>query len=494
MSAGRLVRHAAALLLAFAATTNASAAPMQQAFLVQNSGWMEPFYADPGSKFKPLIGAVVRAVSSAEDTVTISAFNQSTPENQSPALLYRGEGAGNPEQALASLGVATKNKSRALADTDFEEAVADAKRQFKSQPGIIWIFTNNKNSPNNDPQTLLRNEDFYRVLHLDPAITRTLAYPHKMPLNGKLYKASGMMVYALACGDAASRHLATLVDAGALAKVFDSPPARLKPIDQESVRLIPKGVINSKNVKISLAKDGRTLLVDVATSDVLPVVEIKAAFQNLFYPYVIAQARTEASLRGAWGQSTVGIVPAEVKQVQPGGQRDVSVTLPLPLAQIPSPWSGVAIGAMGKKVVIPAVLQISLADQRLVLSDQFKSSLEELFPGDPLSKVFLPPASVKSSSASVPLLIQIQYPLLPVVAAMLAALLALAAAIGAAVLAGRDSRYDVMVDGAKRAVKVKAFGTQQVRSADGTVVGSVKRGLGKPRVVQVLEGHTITVT
>ena len=490
---GFLRRAAALLLLASLSATNALAAPMQQTFLVQNSGWMEPFYADRTSKFKPLIGSVVRAVAAAEDPVTIAAFNQSTPGNPSPALLYQGAGAGDPVQALAGLGVATKNRSRALADTDFQEAIADAKRRFNGAPGIVWIFTNNKNSPNNDPQTLLRNEDFYRVLHLDPAITRTLAYPVKMPLAGKLYEASGLMVYALACGDAASAHLAALVEGGALAKVFANPPARLKPIDRESVRLVPKGVVNSPNVTIGLARDGRTVLVDVAASDVLPVVQIKAAFQNMLYPYVIAHAQTGATLRGAWGESSVGITPVAVEQVQPGEQRQVTVTLPMPLAQVPSPWSGAALSAMGKKLVIPAVLQISLAGQQLLMSDEFKRSMEDLFPGDPLSRVFLPPESVKASSASVPLLIRIQYPLLPVIMAVLAALSLLAAAIAAVVLAGREPRYDLVVDGAVRAVKVKAFGTQQVRDADGAVVGSVRRGLGPPRIVQVLAGHTIAM-
>ena len=49
----------------------------------------------------------------------------------------------------------------------------------------------------------------------------------------------------------------------------------------------------------------------------------------------------------------------------------------------------------------------------------------------------------------------------------------------------------MLVDGAKRAVAVKAFGSAQVRSADGTVVGSVSRKLGKPVVAEVAEGHAV---
>jgi hypothetical protein len=302
-----------------------------------------------------------------------------------------------------------------------------------------------------------------------------------------------MMVYALAYGDSASAHLAALVDSGVLAKIFALPPARLKPIDQESVRFIPKGVANSENVTVNLAKDGRTLVVDVSASKVAPQIEIKAAFENLFYPYVISEARPAASIRGAWGKSVVMIRPERVEQIQPGEQRNVSASVPIPLAQVPSPWSPAAIAAMGKQVVIPAVLEISLAEQRLVLSEQFKGSLRELFPGDLLSEVFLPPESVKSSSVSLPLMIRIQYPLLPVIVAMLGALLLVGGVVTMAVLAGRPARYDVIVDGARRAVAVKAFGSQQVRTADGTVVGSVKRGLGKPRVTQIVDGHTLVI-
>ena len=34
----------------------------QQAFLIQNSGWMEPFYQDSNSQFKPLINGVIDVV------------------------------------------------------------------------------------------------------------------------------------------------------------------------------------------------------------------------------------------------------------------------------------------------------------------------------------------------------------------------------------------------------------------------------------------------
>ena len=140
---------------------------MQHAFLVQNSGWMEPFYVDPSSQFKPLASAVIRLVAAPDDQVFISAFNQTSGDNKSPVMLAQGTGPGDPDKVLGKVTIAVKSKSGALADTDFQEAVAQViKEQFRAKSGIIWIFTNNKNSPNNDAQTALRNKDFYSLLHL----------------------------------------------------------------------------------------------------------------------------------------------------------------------------------------------------------------------------------------------------------------------------------------------------------------------------------------
>ena len=471
-----------------------SASAMQHAFLVQNSGWMEPFYVDPASQFKPLAGAVIRLVAAADDKVFISAFNQTSGDNKSPVLLAQTTGAGDPDKVLARLTVAVKNKAGALADTDFQEAVAHViKEQFQAKPGIVWIFTNNRNSPNNDAQTALRNKDFYRLLHLEPSITRTVVFPLRMPVKGKFFSATGMMVYALAYGDAAAEHLATVIESGQLSKVFTNPPARLKPIDQDSVRLVPSGVTNSANIAISLAKDGRTLLLDVQASDVLPQVEIKTGFQNLLYPYVIHEAHATASLAGAWGKQPVAIQPEKVESVLPGESREMTVSIPMPMAQVPSPWSAAAVAAMGQQLLIPAVLEIALADQRLVLSDRFKQNLSDLFPGDPLSDVFLPPESKRASTVSVPMLIRIQYPLLPVVMALLLALLVIGGLVSIAVLGGTSARYVVVIDGAKRAVALKAFKSTDVRNANGVIVGKLTRGLGKPKVSQVVDGHTVVL-
>src|SRR5476649_745139 len=59
-------------------------AAIQHAFLVQNSGWLEPFYSDPNSQLKPLVTELVLAVSQPGDRMVLAAFNQSLPGAPSP--------------------------------------------------------------------------------------------------------------------------------------------------------------------------------------------------------------------------------------------------------------------------------------------------------------------------------------------------------------------------------------------------------------------------
>ncbi|WP_218574310.1 hypothetical protein [Pseudomonas sp. FSL R10-1339] len=62
------------LLSLVLASSVASAEPLRQVFLVQNSGWMEPFYSDPSSPFKSMVTQLVgTAAGSAE--VVIGGFN-----------------------------------------------------------------------------------------------------------------------------------------------------------------------------------------------------------------------------------------------------------------------------------------------------------------------------------------------------------------------------------------------------------------------------------
>ena len=142
-------------LLALAAlwTAAACAWATPQVFLVQNSGWMEPFYSDPQSQFKPLVGALAGAVVQPGDALVLAAFNQSLPGAPSPRALLSFKAdektvRSRVNAALAGLDTARKPNSSALADTDLGEAVQAAiSTALGGKPGIVWLVTNNRNSP-----------------------------------------------------------------------------------------------------------------------------------------------------------------------------------------------------------------------------------------------------------------------------------------------------------------------------------------------------------
>lgn len=478
--------------IALAASLPLQAAGIQQAFLVQNSGWMEPFYADQQSQLKALVGAVAQAASTPDDTVYLLAFSQSSGSHVSPSLLGQGRGAAAISAQLAPLGLARKSSGGALADTDFQEAVTKTiTGPFRSAPGIIWIFTNNRNSPNNDSQTAERNRDFYRLLHLEPSITKTLVFPLRMPVQGKLYSAKGLMVYALAYGQSAADALSRIQAEGRLSQVLTRAPARLKPVDQDAVRIVPQAVKNSANVHASLGGDGRTVVLDVEAASLVPSVVLQASLQNMFFPYVIEHATVHAALAGQ--AAPLQVSPASISALQPGASQKVEVRFDLPMAQIPSAWSAQALGAMGKQVLLPMKATLGLSEQRLALSASFAAELQDLFPGDPISEVFTPPDSVRASQATIPLLVRIQYPLLPVllmVGAILALLLAL---VVFGLLGTRSTRYRLLVDGLPRQVLLKPFKSLRITDAAGQDIGEIRRGMGKPSIVRVADGHTLAL-
>ncbi len=115
-----------ALLLTGVLLFGLPAQAVQHAFLVQNSGWMEPFFTDPKSQLKPLVAALAQAVTTEQDSVSTLAFSQTAGSNQSPKLLLQSAGGQGIAQALTPLQVARKGDGgpkAPLADTDFKEAI-----------------------------------------------------------------------------------------------------------------------------------------------------------------------------------------------------------------------------------------------------------------------------------------------------------------------------------------------------------------------------------
>jgi len=455
-------------------------ASVPQAILVQNSGWMEPFYTDKQSELKNLVKALAATV--AQEEVALAAFNQATPGNVSPDWRYRGTPATEQfSQALSSISLAHKSGNR-LADTDFTEAILGAiKDGLKNQSGIVWVITNNRNSPNNSPETRERNKDFYDLLHKQAAIARVVAYPLQMPVKGEHYAANGLMVYGIAYGKPAGEALLALSNAPAMQKLFTLPPARLKPLDQAAVRFLPKGVLDAPKVKAALAADGKTILISLDADMQASTATLVGVLENTFYPYTIASAKLGAQLKLKESAPISADAGAQTLSALEPGARSGDMKIRIGIPPLRSAWSPEVLFASGFS--LPGELTVALDQQELQISGAFSARMQELFPNDALPEVFLPPAQLHVSRTVIPMVIHVNYPVGPLyilvgaIVVVVVLLLFLFAALRRAV------KYDVVVNGISRKIAVKAFASADVYDEREQRVATLKRSLGRPKVV-----------
>lgn len=484
----RVVASAAGLTglaCALACAAGAQAAPLPHAvshvFLVQNSGWMEPFYTDPSSQYKPLISAVVAAATQPGDALVLASFNQSLPNAPSPkALLATKVDASSSKQvaaALAPLAVAHKPGSAVLADTDLGEAVGAAiDTALDHHAGLVWLFTNNKNSPNNDQATAQRNREFYQLIHNGADISKALAFPLQMPVHGGRYSAGGLMVYVFAIHDEGARELDQLLRSGRLQQVITEPPARLKPLDQDTVRLRPVRVDNAPGVAFSMTPGGM-LRADVQAGAATPTAKIQWTLENSIYPYTIASAQLAARSVLAGEDKPISLGTDVVTALAPGKGLPLSSQMQLPVARLPGKWSAAAIRSAGSAYVLPGAIQVHLTGQQLELSQAFRERMAALFPGDPLPDIFTPPAQVQNSLAVLPIEVRVSFGIAPLLA-LVGGLLVLAALALAAYLAlNRPRKVLVTVEDELRTLHARPGTRQPLYDKAGIKVAELKTTL-----------------
>jgi hypothetical protein len=447
-------------------------------FLIQNSGWMEPFYVDNNSKFKPLVETVIGKVSRKGDEVVIASFNQSVGNNLSPLLAYRGKDATEIAKAIRSIQLVRKPGEQKLADTDFKEALYKAVAQYSpGRPCILWVFTNNRNSPQNSAETVAKNKEFYTWLRSEEGIKRIVAYPYSMPVKGPHYNASGLMVYAIAYGKPANSVMEVLIGAKL---PFGEQPARLKPLNADAITFVPTSIANKGNFSVSLAGDQSTLIIQFYSSDRPEVAVIKGVFRNDFYPYDIVSADVSMDVRFLGDSQGIrsAIEPHAVASV-PAGKQSASFAVKIGVPPVPSIWSHPEfIFKSGRQA--EGIMTFRLDNQKLKLSQHFTKRMNELFPGDPLPEIFVPGESARQSVSIRPLVVKVIYPIWPLI---VLALFLLALVVGgiwlmSAITGTRKCR--VLVDGKQKTYSLKAFGSQPLYSDRGDRIGTLKRRLGKP--------------
>jgi len=497
MSPLRLLVALCVLLCAPVFSRTAWAVP--QVVLVQNSGWMEPFYADPQSPFKPLVAALADSVAQPGDALVLAAFNQSLPGAPSPRGLVSeqaGKATGqHVRAALAGLDTARK-PGGALADTDLGEAVnAAVTGVLGGRAGIVWLVTNNRNSPNNDQATAARNREFYALIHGGDAIRTALAFPLRMPVTGQHYRANGLMIYAFAVGEGGARALDALLASGRLGRVITEPPARLKPLDRDTVRLVPRRVDDGSNagssgVSFSMEANGH-LHADVAPDAQSPSAHIAWQLENTIYPYTIVSATLGARSRLGGEDRPIRLARTDVTRLAPGKAEPLASTLQLPVAQLPGKWSLAALQSAGSAWVLPGTIELRLSGQRLELSQAFRERMAALFPGDPLPDIFTPPADIQASTAVLPLEVSVHYGSGPLIALLAGALALVAAGAGAAYAYTRPRRVQLTVEDETRTVHTRAGASQPIYDKAGNQVARLKTTLFGHRLLDLREGAQV---
>ena len=479
------------LFLALCGIAPAWAVP--QVVLVQNSGWMEPFYTDPQSQFKPLVAALAGNVAQPGDALVLAAFNQSLPGAPSPrALLSEQVTKDTPahvQAALAGLDTARKPGGTALADTDLGEAVeTTVNKVLGGKAGLVWLVTNNRNSPNNDQATAQRNREFYALIHKGAAITKALAFPLRMPVQGRHYHANGLMVYVFAVGPEGARALDAML--ARVQRVITEPPARLKPLDRDTVRLVPRKVENAPGVEFSMDAAGR-LRADVAPDARTPSATIQWQLQNTMYPYTIAGATISARSMLGGENRPIALKTNTVTRLAPGRAEPLASTVQLPVAQLPGKWSMAALKSAGSAYVLPGRIELHLQGQKLELSQAFRERMAALFPGDPLPDIFTPPADIQASTAVLPVEVHVHYGAGPLVLLLGGGLALLAAAAGAAYAYGRPRRVQLVVEDELRTVHTRTGATQPIYDKAGNEVARLKTTLFGHQLLDLREGAQV---
>jgi len=473
-----------------------SALAVSHVFLVQNSGWMEPFFTDPTSQYKPLVTELVMAVAQPGDPMVLASFNQGLPGLPSPRALLSVsyEPSATRKQvsdALAKLDVAHKPGSAAYADTDLKEAVGTAvDKALGDKPGLVWLFTNNRNSPNNDQETARRNREFYELIHHGRSITRALAFPLQMPVQGAHYHANGLMVYVFAVGEQGAEQLKALQASGAIAKVITEPPARLKPLDQDTVRLVPRKVSNAPGVAFSMAPGGK-LRADVDSDAHTPAANIEWQLENTMYPYTIASATVSARSKLGGDDHPIRLDDTAIHALAPGKSAPLASTMQLPVRQLPGKWSIEAVRSAGSAYVLPGQIEVHLSGQKLELSKGFRQRMAALFPGDPLPDIFTPPEQIKASTAVLPLDVRVHYGLAPLVAAMAAALALLGGVVTAALALARPRKALLTVEDELRTMHARAGTVQPIFDKAGNKVAQLKTTLFGHQLIDLREGAQV---
>ncbi len=460
---------------------------MPSVYLVQNSGWMEPFYVEPAaSDFRALLASLIEA-SQDGGGVVVADFNQDgqLADRRSPHVVFQGAYEDAAVQAAVRRLDLPRQRNGRLTDADLNGALVRAVTDIlQNQSGIIWLVTNNKNSPNNSQQVNQNTRDFAEKLSNTEALTDIVAYPIRMAARSRDHAENGLIIYGVAYGDAAAVELRAKVRGPDLQHLFPDAAMQLKPLDRAAFVFTPTGAATA-GAAASLAPDG-TFVVSLPGGR-RSEVEIAGSLTSQYYPQVIERAQVTAEWRSLGGAPLPAALPGSVEppalpHLAPGATlKGVRIRLAVPEIARPG---GIA-GLFQKQAVLNGVVAIGLTDMTLGLQEGFADKLSQIAALDQLPSVFSDYLRVSATETTVPVRLVVRFspaPLIAAIAALAGALLALAAA---ALLLRRDREHEVVIGGRMRRVRVRPFETREVTGADGALFTVRGRVFGRARVIPV---------
>ncbi len=489
-----------ARLLAAPVPTAAPAPAPQEVYLVQNSGWMEPFYLDPRSPFLPLLRAFIGASVLPGARVTIASFNQAGQlgDTPSPLPLYTGPVDGHAMGAALGRLTLPRRADGRYTDADYNGALSNTiAHLLGGAPGVVWMVTNNKNSRSNDQHVVENTSRFSSQLMNSAFISQIVAYPIRLPAQGPTFSEKGLVIYGIAYGDAAAPLLQQACGSAAMRRLVVDHPVRLKPLTVDPLTLTLTGAEGSA---VRLRRLADAILIDGVPGAAATQVDIPARLTSNYYPQVIDHAQLRADWLPDGGAPAVAaeIEPQSITALGPDEVLDgVRVHLAVPaIARAP----GLA-GLLQGQRQLHGRLRLQLTDVHLVLQQAFLDKMRGLFGADAeaagrqvsggdrpsalpaaLPAVFLGHEAVASASTDVPVVINVVFspwPLILLLCALLSAAL-LAALLLIACL--RERTHDIAVGSETMRVAVRPFRSTTLRSRAGTRVAVTGRLFGRPRV------------
>jgi hypothetical protein len=460
----------------------------RQAFLIQNSGWMEPFFMDPDSPMKSVLSALGDHLAIGGE-LSLASFNQEghIPGRQSPHVVYKGPfNQGAIRNALTNIDLPRRPDGH-YADSDFQGALIGAINNIlEGRPGVIWMVTNNKNAPDNDPHVQENTRAFFHQLRTSRAISRLVAYPLRMPVTGPRYSENGLIIYGIGYGDEGGSLLDALIERVDRSGLFADPAVVLKPLDVIPLRFIPSRIYP---FDLKSKWDGNYLIVEGLDGGKPQEILIEGQLQSKFYPHVI----DEAMLMVGWedhsaakfsGLVDVAVSPDTLYELKPL-DKGLTITLRLrvPGIERPAGFGGLFVD----RTDLAGFLDIDLQEVSLSFIDGFSAKMEMLYGLDQLPTLFFDNKTITHSKASIPVRITAHYSLLPLIISL--------GVIFAVVLGGagfwflsRTPRTDmVQIDGQPHRVNLRPFQSKTISDSQTGRSAKITMGFTGKASVKILD-------